>query len=79
MTTLQLILVSTSAVLLLGIAAISVLVGGRVSRPKNWKKQVRPRIFRGQADDDRNEIAVVVAVGVGVGCWLWCWCWRVLV
>ena len=40
MTTLQLILVSTSAVLLLGIAAISVLVGGRVSRPKNWKKQV---------------------------------------
>ena len=46
MTTLQLILVSTSAVLLLGIAAISVLVGGRVSRPKNWKKQVEKEAIK---------------------------------
>ena len=40
MTTIQLILTSSSAVLPLGIAAISVLVGGRISRPKDWKKEV---------------------------------------
>tara|TARA_B100001250_G_scaffold376830_1_gene365404 strand:+ start:665 stop:1546 length:882 start_codon:yes stop_codon:yes gene_type:complete len=45
-TTLQLILVSTSAVLLLGIAAISVLVGGRISKPKDWKKQVEKEAIK---------------------------------
>ena len=46
MTTIQLILISASAVLLLGIAAISVLVGGRISRPKDWKKQVEKQALK---------------------------------
>ena len=46
MTTIQLIVISTSAVLLLGIAAISVLVGGRLSRPKDWKKQVEKEALK---------------------------------
>ena len=46
MTTIQLILISASAVLLLGIAAISVLVGGRISRPKDWKKQVEKQAVK---------------------------------
>ena len=46
MTTIQLILISASAVLLLGIAAISVLVGGRISRPKDWKKQVEKQVLK---------------------------------
>ncbi|SVE07134.1 uncharacterized protein METZ01_LOCUS459988, partial [marine metagenome] len=33
-------------VLLLGIAAISVLVGGRLSRPKDWKKQVEKEALK---------------------------------
>jgi cytochrome b6-f complex iron-sulfur subunit len=45
-TTIQLILISASAVLLLGIAAISVLVGGRISRPKDWKKQVEKQALK---------------------------------
>ena len=53
MTTLQLILVSTSAVLLLGIAAISVLVGGRISRPRDWKKQVEKEAVK--ADKSKVE------------------------
>ena len=46
MTTIQLIVISASAVLLLGIAAISVLVGGRLSRPKDWKKQVEKEAIK---------------------------------
>ena len=46
MTTIQLIVISASAVLLLGIAAISVLVGGRISRPKDWKKQVEKEALK---------------------------------
>jgi len=45
-TTIQLILVSASGVLLLGIAAISVLFGGRISRPKDWKKQVEKQALK---------------------------------
>ena len=40
MTTLQMIALAGSAILLLGIAGISVLLGGRLSRPKDWKKQI---------------------------------------
>lgn len=52
MTTIQLILISGSAVLLLSIAAISVLVGGRISRPKDWKKQVEKEALK----VDKSEI-----------------------
>ena len=46
MTTIQLILIFASGVFLLGIAAISVLFGGRISRPKDWKKQVEKQALK---------------------------------
>jgi len=35
-----------SAILLLGIAGISVLLGGRLSRPKDWKKQIEKEALK---------------------------------